>query len=160
MAPKVRFAAAKGKAKAKAKALARPKAAALPVHAAGLPLHVGGLPVGPPVQSAVFSADNGHMRGAVNLARGQYNVDINSESISTMLNRPVTLAHAACTLERVNMPGTPLGKGLGKGTPNLPPFARWHMLGSCDIVSPGGVPQAPVTLDISIGADHAQMVIQ
>jgi hypothetical protein len=148
MAPKVRPRAApvaKGKAKAKAKAgaMARPFVA---------------LPVGAPVQSAVFSCDAGHAQCIINRTDGQIDVNINGSAVQHMLNRPVTMASPQCRLQTVNVPEAAQGKGLGKGAPALPDESMWHLFAACDLVMPGV--QLPLaTVEVSVGAGHAQVVL-
>ena len=148
MAPKVRVAAAKAKAKAKAKARAQ-----LPVvfqHPA--------FPVNAPVHSAVFSCDASHAQCIINRTDGQIDVNINGAAVQHMLNRPVTMANPQCRLQTVNIPGAAPGKGLGKGAPALPDGTRWQLLAACDLVMPG-MPLPPATVEISVGAEHSQVVI-
>lgn len=148
MAPKVR-AAPKGKAKAKAKAkvMAQPFA-----------FQHGALPVGAPVQSAVFSCDAGHTQCIINCMDGQTHVNINNAAVRHMLNRPVTMANPQCQLQAVNIPGAAPGKGLGRGAPALPDGSRWQLFTACDLVMPG-VQLPPATVEVSVGAVHAQVVI-
>ena len=149
MAPKVRAAAAKGKAKAKAKAkvMAQPFA-----------FQHGALPVGAPVQSAVFSCDAGHTQCIINCMDGQTHVNIDNAAVRHMLNRPVTMANPQCQLQAVNIPGAAPGKGLGRGAPALPDGSRWQLFTACDLVMPG-VQLPPATVEVSVGAVHAQVVI-
>ena len=148
MAPKVRpraAAVAKGKAKAKAKAgaMARPFVA---------------LPVGAPVQSAVFSCDAVHTQCIINCMDGQTHVHIDGAAVRHMLNRPVTMANPQGQLQAVNIPGAAPGKGLGRGAPALPDESMWQLYTACDLVMPGV--QLPLaTVEVSVGAGHAQVVL-
>ena len=151
MAPNVCAAAAKSKAKAKAKA--KVKAMAQP-----FALQHGALPVGAPVQSAVFSCDAVHTQCIINCMDGQTHVRIDGAAVRHMLNRPVTMANPQCQLQAVNIPGAAPGKGLGRGAPALPDGTRWQLLAGCDLMMPG-MPLPPATVEITVGAEHAQMVL-